>query len=90
MTDLLVRRWEARCWAELEPAKAVALYDDILREQPRVGSRAGSVLAYVASACAKSGELDRARAEASRALAIYKQTQSATAARELRPVLRTA
>ncbi|MGH2943346.1 MAG: hypothetical protein ACRDLN_11310, partial [Solirubrobacteraceae bacterium] len=84
MTYLLVRRWEARCWAALKPARAIELYDDILRDQPRawVGGR-GLYLAYLANACAAAGELDRAKAEGAKALAIHKQTRSASAAREL-------
>jgi hypothetical protein len=85
MTGLLIRRWEARCWAELDPAKGVVLYDAILRDQPRDWVREqGLYLAYVANACAAAGELDRARAEGRRALAIFRQTQSATAASELK------
>jgi len=41
MSELLVRRWEARCWAELEPARGVALYDDIMRDWPRGWTRDG-------------------------------------------------
>jgi hypothetical protein len=84
MSELLVRRWEARCWAELEPARGVALYDDIMRDWPRGWTRDGGLyLAYLALACACAGELDRARAEGRKALAIVRRTQSATAAREL-------
>ena len=84
MSELLVCRWEARCWAELEPARGVALYDDIMRDWPRGWTRDGGLyLAYLALACAGAGELDRARAEGRKALAIVRQTQSATAAREL-------
>lgn len=84
MTYLLVRRWEARCWAALKPIRAIDLYDGILRDQPRawVGGH-GLYLAYLANACADAGELDRAKAEGAKALAIYKQTRSASAAREL-------
>ena len=85
MTDLLVRRWEARCWAALKPAKAIGMYDAILRVQPRDWTRErGLYLAYLANACAHTGELDRARAEGAKALAIAKQTRSTTAARELK------
>jgi hypothetical protein len=85
VTYLLVRRWEARCWAALKPARAIELYDDILRDQPRAWVREnGLYLAYLANACAAAGELDRARAEGARAFAIAKQTQSTTAARELK------
>jgi transcriptional regulator with XRE-family HTH domain len=85
MTELLIRRWEARCWAELDPAKGVVLYDAILRDQPRawVGAH-GLYRAYLANACAATGERDRAKAEGAKALAIFRQTQSVTAARELK------
>ena len=39
---------------------------------------------HLALACALAGERDRAEAEGAKALAIYKQTRSATAARELK------
>jgi transcriptional regulator with XRE-family HTH domain len=86
LSGFLVRCWEARCWALLEPAKGVALYDDLLRDWPRtIGRRDGSLYqARLAIACATSGELDRARAEGRKALTIARATNSATAARELR------
>jgi transcriptional regulator with XRE-family HTH domain len=86
LSGFLVRCWEARCWAELEPAKGVALYDDLLRDWPHaVGRRDGSLYqSRLAIACAASGQLDRARAEGRKALATARATQSATAARELR------
>lgn len=86
LSEFLVRCWEARCWALLEPAKGVALYDDLLRDWPRaVGRRDGGLYrARLAITCAASGELDRARAEGRKALTTARVTQSATAARELR------
>ena len=85
MTDLLVRRWEARCWAVMKPSRALDMYDAILRGQPRDWVRErGIYTACLANACADAGELDRARAEGAKALAIAKQTRSATAAREIR------
>ena len=86
LSGFLVRCWEARCWAALEPAKGVALYDDLLRDWPRaVGRRDGSLYhARLAIACAASGQLDRARAEGRKALTPARAMQSATAARELR------
>jgi hypothetical protein len=86
LSGFLVRCWEARCWARLEPAKGVALYDDLLRVWPHaVGRRDGSLYQVrLAIACAASGELDRARAEGRKALTIARATNSATAARELR------
>jgi hypothetical protein len=86
LSGFLVRCWEARCWALLEPAKGVALYDDLLRDWPHaVGRRDGSLYqTRLAIACAASGQLDRARVEGRKALITARATQSATAARELR------
>jgi hypothetical protein len=85
LSGFLVRCWEARCWALLEPATGVALYDDLLRDWPRAVRRrdGGLYKARLAIACAASGQLDRARAEGRKALATARATQSATAAREL-------
>jgi hypothetical protein len=77
--------WEARCWAILAPSRAIPLYEALLGAWPRELRRDGGLhRARMAIACANAGELDRARTEGARALAIVKQTQSATAARELR------
>jgi hypothetical protein len=79
--------WEARCWAALEPATGVALYDSVLREWPRGHIRdAGLYLARLALACADAGDLDRARARAEgrKAFAIAQATQSSVATRELK------
>jgi transcriptional regulator with XRE-family HTH domain len=86
LSGFLVGCWEARCWALLEPAKGVALYDDLLHDWPHaVGRRDGSLYqTRLAIACAASGQLDRARAEGRKALITARATQSATAARELR------
>jgi len=77
---------EARCWAVLrDPAKAIGFYEDALRDWPRGEARDGGLhRARMALACAAAGELDRAQAEGKRALAIAKQTKSATATGELR------
>jgi len=77
---------QACCWAVLrDPAKAIGFYDDALRDWPRGEARDGGLhRARLALACAATGELDRARAEGKRALAIAKQTRSASATRELR------
>lgn len=81
----IVPCWEARCWAALKPAMGVALYDGILRDWPRGHTRDGGLyLARLARACAEAGELDRARAEGRKALAIARATQSSVATRELR------
>jgi tetratricopeptide (TPR) repeat protein len=76
---------EARCWLKMAPPKAIELYDDALRDWPSAEARDGGIeRARLALACAAAGEHDRAQAEGRKALAIAKQTRSATAARELR------
>jgi transcriptional regulator with XRE-family HTH domain len=86
----VVRCWEARCWAALEPATGVALYDDVLRDWPRGRTRDGGLyLARLARACADVGELDRARAEGRKALALARTTRSSVAARELKQLSAT-
>jgi hypothetical protein len=86
----VVRCWEARCWAALEPATGVALYDDVLREWPRGRTRDGGLyLARLAMACANAGEFDRARTEGRKALAIARTTKSHVAARELKQLSAT-
>ena len=85
LAEHVMPRWEARCWAALQPATGVALYDELLRDWPRGQTRdAGLYLARLARACVDAGELDRARAEARKALAIAQLTRSTVAARELR------
>jgi transcriptional regulator with XRE-family HTH domain len=75
----------ARCRLWLEPAAAVTAYEDVLRGWPREHVRDGGLeQARLALACAAAGQHDRARAEGRKAFAIFKTTQSATAARELR------
>jgi hypothetical protein len=84
-TDRLVRCWEARCWAALEPIKGAELYDAALRDWPQVQIRDGGLYrARLALAWAAAGERDRAEAEGRRALAIARATKSVTAQRELR------
>jgi hypothetical protein len=84
LVEHVVRCWEARCWAALSPAKGVALYDSVLRDWPCGRTRDGGLyLARLARACADAGELDRARAEGRKALAIARTTRSHVAAREL-------
>jgi transcriptional regulator with XRE-family HTH domain len=83
--DRIVRTWEARCWSVAQPAKAIGLYEGVLRDWPRDRvCDAGLYRARLALACAAAGELDRARAEGRKALAIAKETKSATATRELK------
>jgi tetratricopeptide (TPR) repeat protein len=85
LSEHVVRCWEARCWAALSPAKAVALYESVLRDWPRHRTRDGGLyLARLANVCADAGELDRARAEGRKALAITRTTKSTVAARELK------
>jgi hypothetical protein len=88
LVEHVVRRWEARCWAALSPARGVALYDNVLRDWPRSRTRDGGLyLARLARACADAGELDRARAEGRKALAIARATRSSVAARELKRLI---
>ncbi|MGH2941949.1 MAG: helix-turn-helix domain-containing protein [Solirubrobacteraceae bacterium] len=86
LSGFLVRCWEARCQAVLEPATGMALYDEVLRDwPPAIGRRdRGLYQARLAIAYATAGELDRARAEGRTALAIARATNSTTIARELR------
>lgn len=84
-TERLVRCWEARCWAALEPAKGAELYGSVLRDWPRGWTRDGGLYrARFALACAGAGERDRAEVEGRKALAIARATNSASAKRELR------
>ena len=84
VTSSGTRAAEARCWLAMAPAKAIGLYEDALRDwQPAEVQHGGIEQARLALACAKSGEQDRAKAEGAKALAIYRQTRSATAKREL-------
>jgi hypothetical protein len=80
----LVRSSAARCWLALEPRKAVALYETVLRDWPRERVRTGGLhQARYALACAVTGELDRARAEGRKAAAVMRATKSTGIAREL-------
>jgi hypothetical protein len=84
VAEHVVRRWEARCWAALEPVTGVALYDEVLRDWPRGWRRDGGLyLARLARACADAGEPERARAEGRKALAVARATNSSVAVREL-------
>jgi transcriptional regulator with XRE-family HTH domain len=84
-TPMEVRVVEARCWLTLAPHNAIPLYETALRDWPATRLRARGVhQARLAIACAQTGEIDRAKAEGRRALAITKSTKSATATRELR------
>lgn len=67
----------ARCWLWMQPSKAIPLYESALRDWPRDQLRdGGGHQARLALACAGAGELDRARVEGRRALAIARKTQS--------------
>jgi transcriptional regulator with XRE-family HTH domain len=84
VAEHVVRRWEARCWAALEPVTGVALYDEVLRAWPRGWRRDGGLyVARLARACADAGEPERARAEGRKALAVARATNSSVAVREL-------
>jgi transcriptional regulator with XRE-family HTH domain len=79
------RATEARCWLAMAPAKAIDFYEDALRDWPRAEVQHGGLQrARLALACALAGQLDRAKAEGAKALAIAKQTRSASVTRELR------
>lgn len=79
-----VRCWAARCWAAVAPAKAIGLYEGVLRDWPRGEARDGGLYrARLAVACADAGEHDRAKVEGRKALASARATKSATTAREL-------
>jgi hypothetical protein len=80
-----VRPDEARCWLWMRPTKAIALYENVLRDWPRERVRDhGLHQARLAVACAQAGELDRAEAEGRKALATTRTTGSAGATRELK------
>jgi len=80
-----VRPDEARCWLWMRPSKAIALYENVLRDWPRERVRDhGLHQARLAVACAQAGELDRAEAEGRKALATTRTTGSAGATRELK------
>ncbi len=67
----------ARCWLWMQPSKAIPLYESALRTWPRDQMRdGGGHQARLALACAGAGELDRARDEGRRALAIARRTRS--------------
>jgi transcriptional regulator with XRE-family HTH domain len=75
----------ARCWLWMQPSKAIPLYERALRDWPRDQMRdGGGHQARLALACAGAGELDRARVEGRRALAIARKTQSNVVGAELK------
>jgi transcriptional regulator with XRE-family HTH domain len=75
---------EARCWLWLQPARAIALFDDALRIWPSHRPRSRSVQqARLALACVGAGEPDRAAAEGLKALHIAQATRADATGREL-------
>jgi transcriptional regulator with XRE-family HTH domain len=85
ITYTYARGVEAACWLELEPRRAIGVYETVLQEWPRERVSASGVLrARLAQACAAAGELERARAEGRKAFAIARATGSSVAAGELR------
>jgi transcriptional regulator with XRE-family HTH domain len=80
-----MRAEEARCWLQLDPRRAIGLYEEALRQWPRDRPRGRSIQrARLALACAGAGEHDRAQAEGRTALAAARTTRSSIATRELR------
>jgi transcriptional regulator with XRE-family HTH domain len=75
----------ARCWIELQPCKAIAMFEDALRIWPhdRALSR-GVQQARLALACAAADELERAAAEGLNALRVAKVNRSNKTTLELR------
>jgi transcriptional regulator with XRE-family HTH domain len=79
-----MRAEEARCWLQLDPRRAIRLYEDALRRWPRDRPRGRSIQrARLALACAGAGEHDRAQAEGRAAMTAARSTRSSIAAREL-------
>jgi transcriptional regulator with XRE-family HTH domain len=75
---------EARCWLWLQPARAIALFDDALRIWPSHRPRSRGVQqARLALACVGAGEPDRAAAEGLKALDIAQTTRADATGREL-------
>ncbi|MGI9099516.1 MAG: helix-turn-helix domain-containing protein [Solirubrobacteraceae bacterium] len=90
VADHHVRAIEAHCWLVLQPARSIPVYESLLREWPRDLLRDGGLhRARLALACAGAGELDRARAEGRKAIAVARSTNSRVAARELRRLSET-
>jgi transcriptional regulator with XRE-family HTH domain len=76
---------EARCWLRLRPSRAVATFDDVLRDWPADRMRGRGIhQARLAQACAATNELDRAGAEGVKAVDIARTSKSNLTVRELR------
>ena len=76
---------EARCWLLLRPAKAVAVFEDVLRRWPRERTRGRGIhQAHLALACAAADEPERAAREGIAALDIAQRTRSDVTVRELK------
>ena len=77
--------YEARCWLELRPQRAIRTLEDVLRLWPSDRARGrGIQQARLALACEATGELDRAAAEGMTALDIARVTRSDITMRELK------
>jgi hypothetical protein len=75
---------DARCWIWLRPAKAIGMFEDVLRCWPRERTRSGGVQqARLAVACAAAKEPERAVREGMQALVTARRTRSHMARREL-------
>jgi hypothetical protein len=74
---------EARCRLWLDPARAVALFDDALRAWPDEPRSRGVQQARLALACAAADEPERAAAEGLAVLDVERATRSSSIARKL-------
>jgi hypothetical protein len=80
-----VLAYEARCWLELKPERAIGTFEEVLRLWPRDRVRGrGIQQARLALACEATGELDRAAAEGMKALDVARATRSDITLRELK------
>lgn len=85
LTPPYVLAEEARCWLRLRPSRAVATFDDVLRDWPRDRMRGRGIhQARLAQACAAAAEPDRAAAEGLEAVDIARTSKSNVTMRELR------
>jgi len=76
---------EARCWLLLQPSRAIATFEDVLRLWPSERTRGRGIhQAHLALACATADEPDRAAAEGMKAIGIAQSTKSDVTTRELR------
>jgi transcriptional regulator with XRE-family HTH domain len=76
---------EARCWLQLQPARAIGMLEDVLRLWPQDRARGRGIHhARLALACAADDEPERAAAEGVKALEIVQTTKSNVTVRELK------